>query len=254
MGFYDPLELGKLVEDKVSRTAEGRVLRKYYRFRGGGWYGGIATADAVGCNMKCLFCWSWRERDRYEFIGSFHSPEEVALRLLEIASKRGYRLLRISGGEPTLAFEHLNQVLSFLNVKAGSKYTFILETNGLMLGKHKELSYELSKYPFLHVRVSLKGCTEEEFERITGARREFFSLQLKALENLLEAGVSSHAAVMISFSKEENCTRLREKLFEIDPSLAENFEEEVVIMYPHVKEILRIHGIWPKIYEEPRKQ
>jgi uncharacterized Fe-S cluster-containing radical SAM superfamily protein len=23
---------------------------------GGRWYGGIATADCVGCNLRCVFC------------------------------------------------------------------------------------------------------------------------------------------------------------------------------------------------------
>jgi uncharacterized Fe-S cluster-containing radical SAM superfamily protein len=50
---YDPLKLGEAVQAHVVREDE----RKYYRFRGGKWYGGIATADCVGCNLRCVFCW-----------------------------------------------------------------------------------------------------------------------------------------------------------------------------------------------------
>jgi uncharacterized Fe-S cluster-containing radical SAM superfamily protein len=50
------------LEDLASQTqaivSRGR-LRKYYRFRWAGYYGGIATADCVGCCLRCLSCWSW---------------------------------------------------------------------------------------------------------------------------------------------------------------------------------------------------
>jgi len=38
------------------------------------------------------------------------------------------------------------------------------------------------------VRVSLKGTTEEEFGRLTGAQPGFFRLQIQAVENLFEPG------------------------------------------------------------------
>jgi hypothetical protein len=56
----------------------------------------------------------------------------------------------------------------------------------------------LALFPFLHARVSLKGCTEEEFARLTGADPKSFHLQLASLVNLLNAGVSAHPAVMLS--------------------------------------------------------
>jgi uncharacterized Fe-S cluster-containing radical SAM superfamily protein len=53
---FNPFELGERVSEKVCRGNE----RMYYRFRGGRFYGGVATADAVGCNLRCVFCWSWK--------------------------------------------------------------------------------------------------------------------------------------------------------------------------------------------------
>lgn len=38
--LYDPLELSKSVESLVTRASKGVVERKYFRFRGGRWYGG----------------------------------------------------------------------------------------------------------------------------------------------------------------------------------------------------------------------
>ncbi|MEM0021002.1 MAG: radical SAM protein [Fervidicoccaceae archaeon] len=247
---YDPFELGKKVESAVSRKVKDSVLRKYYRFRGGSWYGGIATADVIGCNLRCSFCWGWRERERYEFIGEMMSPEDVVKRLLSISEKRGYERMRVSGGEPTLVFEHLVQVLDALK-KASSSYIFILETNGLLLGRFPEYASLLSQYSFLHVRVSIKGCNDEDFEVLTGARRDFFRYQLQALKNLRDSNVSVHPAIMISFSKKEECERLKDLIYEIDEAFIGNIEEEIVILYPHVRELLRVKGLRPRIYTEP---
>lgn len=88
------------------------MFRKYYRVaRGGRWYGGCAAADCVGCNLKCVFCWSGAPRDYPDKIGKFYHPEEVFSKLDQIASRKGYRYVRISGNEPTIGREHLLKVL-----------------------------------------------------------------------------------------------------------------------------------------------
>ncbi|RLG64888.1 molybdenum cofactor biosynthesis protein MoaA, partial [archaeon] len=51
---YDPFVKLKRIQRIVCKG----IKRKYYRFRSGKWYGGIATADCCGCILKCIFCWS----------------------------------------------------------------------------------------------------------------------------------------------------------------------------------------------------
>ena len=245
MEGYDPVKLSEAVRKLVERGLE----RKYYRFRGGRWYGGIATADCVGCNLRCVFCWSGAPRDKPGEIGRFYPPSYVFSRLDRIASRRGYRLLRVSGNEPTIARRHLLKLLELVEEKGA--YTFILETNGLLIGRDKSYARDLSKFSHVHVRVSLKGASAEEFARLTGARPEFFELQLRALENLLDAGVSCHPAVMLSFSSKKSIEDLISRLEEIDQVLVEEFEEEYVFLYPHVRERLRKAGITPRIAYHP---
>ena len=113
---------------------------------------------------------------------------------------------------------------------------------------------ELALYPFLHVRVSLKGCTEEEFARLTGADPSGFRLQLAALKNLLQAGVSSHPAVMLSFSSKEAVDRLYSTIWKIDPRMHSEVEREEVILYPHVLTKLKQAGLQYYSGHLPEKQ
>jgi len=250
--YYDPLELAAKVRERVARKVEGVEERKYYRFRGGRWYGGIATADVVGCNLRCKFCWSWRVRDSYERVGEFYKPREVASKVASIAKSRGYGQARVSGGEPTIAMEHLLSVLEELGELAPG-ILFILETNGIVLGAEPAWARALAdvKKVRVHVRVSLKGCTEKEFHYLTGAKPEAFRLQLQALKNLVDAGVSCHAAAMLSFSPPESRAKLEEELRKVSDELAQELEEEYVFLYPHVKELLRKHGLVPRVAYDP---
>lgn len=243
--MYDPLKL----TESVRRYVESGRKRKYYRFRGGKWYGGIATADCVGCNLKCIFCWSNYPRDNPQASWKLYSPDEVYSKLSSIAVKNGYKLLRLSGNEPTLSWGHLMELLELIETEG--RFKFILETNGIVIGSDSAKARELSRFSSVHVRVSLKGTCKEEFSVLTGADPEAFELQLNALRNLADQGVSAHPAVMVSFSSKENVRKLLEVLEEIEPTYAREFEEEYVFLYSHVKERLRKAGITPMLAYEP---
>lgn len=228
------------LDDLIARTqalvCKGR-LRKYYRFRWARFYGGIATADCVGCCLRCLFCWSWDVVCRPADTGRFYSPEQVAEELTHTARRHHAQQMRISGNEPTLNREHLNEVLS----RIPPQYHFILETNGILLGRDRDYCRELARFPNLHARVSLKGSSPAEFSRLTGMEAHGFTLQVRALENLLNEGVTCHAAIM-SFSAPEERAPLVARLTSIDPRLAE-IEQEELIPYPQVQERLRRAGL-----------
>lgn len=233
---FDALELALKTEQIVLRGES----RRYYRFRGGHWYGGIATADCCGCPLRCVFCWGAEPRDNPKGYGQFYTPTQVFQNLTRIAEKRGYKLLRLSGNEPTLGREHLFRILEMVD-RTG--YTFVLETSGILLDA--DFAKRLSEYSNVHVRVSLKGACEEEFSRLTGAKPEAFQLQLGALKNLVKYGVSCNAAVMSSFSTEENLRGLINRLSQISGILASELEDETVILYPRVKKQLLQAGIEP---------
>jgi uncharacterized Fe-S cluster-containing radical SAM superfamily protein len=227
--MYDPIELAERTRKIVERNGE----RKYYRFRAAQFYGGIATADCVGCNLRCLFCWAWNVVHDPEHYGKFYTPDTVAERLLDIASKKGFVKARISGNEPTLCKEHLFSVLE------KTKIPFILETNGILIGYDKGFAAELSQFKNVHVRVSLKGSSESEFTLLTGAKPDAYKYQIRALKNLFDSNVSFHPAIMTF----EKSPFILERLAEIDESLLKSLEYESLIPYPKVVARLRAVGI-----------
>ncbi len=250
--LYDPIKRHLAIEKLVTKENFSKKLRKYYRFRADRWYGGIATADAVGCGLLCKFCWTsdkvlYRPND----VGDFYEPKDVALRLIKIAEIKNFSQIRISGGEPTIGKDHL---LNLLNILEGFEgYTFILETNGILIGNDPNYAKELSKYRFIHVRVSLKGCNEEEFTTLTGAKPEGFQLQLRALKNLIDMNVKCHPAVMISFSHQNNFKELVKRIEKIDSKLANNIEIEELILYGKVAERLKKYNLKPITSYQPDK-
>lgn len=242
MAVYDPLKLAEAVERGAVEDRGGVAYRRYWRFRGGKWYGGIATADVVGCNLRCGVCWAWRFAFRSD-AGRLLPPSEVAERLAEIARRNGYKYARISGGEPTIAPRHLLAVLE----EVPRDLTFILETNGILIDD--AYARRLAGFPNLAVRVSIKGASPEEFERITLADGRYFHRQLDAIRALVDAGFRPceevYPAAMLGLSPEGAEGRLAAELAKIDVELAQCIDVEYVILYPHVVELMRARRLKP---------
>ena len=228
--MFDAVKMAQEVEKVVCRGD----MRKYYRFRTARFYGGIATADCVGCCLRCAFCWAWPAVVSYASVGKFYSPQQIAENLLTATRKKGFRRLRISGNEPTIGRDHLLKVLAHIP----REYQFILETNGILIGHDHTYARDLASFPNLYVRVSLKGAAAAEFTRLTGAEAKGFDFQLSALENLVRVGVETFPAVMISFSSEKNVEGLRKRLAAIDPRF-HDFEVEELAFYGDVEKRLR---------------
>jgi len=243
---FDPVRLARETEKLVTREGPDGLERKYMGIYCAPVYRGIATGYAVGCCLRCIYCWSNWSRDFPERFGVFYSPKIVAQKLFKAAEEgitapRWERFkhlkvnkLRLSGSEPTIGKEHLLAVLEHVK---NSKYPlFILETNGILLGADRKYVKQLGEFASkLYVRVSFKAATPEGFTLRTGALGEFYDLPFKALKHLLEEGVYAKAAAMTDsrvMPKEERML-LMEKLDEIDPNAnyPSTLEEEQIDAY-----------------------
>lgn len=246
---FNPVKLAEETENIVTRNGPNGQERKYESFRAAGVYGGISTGYAVGCCLRCVFCWVSWSRDYPERFGQFYSPEQAFHRLTEAATKRGVNKLRISGCEPTLGKNHLLRLLEL--VEQSEFPPFILETNGILFGVDKDYVHRISRFTKTHVRVSLKAGTPEDFTRKTGAEPDAFEIPFQAIRNLLDHNVSFHVAAMSSDPRimtpkeRENLIR---KLTDVDPHLLENLEEEVMDDYSATLARLKLAGWkidWP---------
>jgi uncharacterized Fe-S cluster-containing radical SAM superfamily protein len=222
--MIDPLKFSIKVENQICRND----LKKYYRFRKTRFYGGCATADCLGCNLRCAYCWAQKKVWNPNKFGKFYSPKSVSDKLI----KMDLSLVRISGGEPTIGKNHLLQVISHIP----KDLLFILETNGILL--NEEYVKDLSKLENLYVRISLKGVNNETFERNTGMRGAFFQYQLKALELVKEYGIRHGVAILYSLYTKKQIQNLG----------IPNLEYEPIILYPYIENNLRKKGI--KILQE----
>jgi uncharacterized Fe-S cluster-containing radical SAM superfamily protein len=222
---FDPVDIALQTERIVCKKGS----RKYTNFYCTGVYGGISTAYTVGCNLRCVFCWVSWGRDYPHSTGTFYSSSEVFNKLTLNARKKKIKKLRISGGEPTLCFAHLKAALDLLN---DTDYLFILETNGIMLGRNPGWIEELERYPNIHVRISIKAGNAKGFERRTGAIGDCHLLPFRAVAKFAGSGISFHVAAMTDtrlMDKEERAQML-EKLKHAGYS--DYLEEERCDPYP----------------------
>lgn len=239
---FNPLELAQKTEEIVTKETPEGQLRKYTSFYSVPVYGGIATGYAVGCCLRCIYCWSGWSRDFPEAFGEFYSAKQAASELLK-AAKEGItyseywkkripsiKKFRLSGCEPTIGFKHLLELLELM-----PSSLFILETNGILLGSRRNYVKKLSEFKDkIYVRVSFKAATPEGFTERTGAIGKYFSHPFKALKLLLDEGIYARAAAMTDsrvMPKEER-DLLVQMLGEIDQAyLYGALEEEVIDPY-----------------------
>lgn len=225
---FDPVELIKRTERIVCSGNQ----RKYTNFYATGVYGGIATGYTVGCCFRCIFCWVGLGREYPEKHGKFYSPEGAFHQLSWVGEKYATAKLRISGAEPTLGKEHLLGLLGL--VEESMFKLFILETNGVYFGIDENYVKQVSKFKKVHVRVSLKAGTPEDFTRKTGAKPEAFEIPFNAIRNLIRYDVRFHVAAMSAdpriMSPTERAALLK-KLHDVDSALVKGLEEEIVDPY-----------------------
>jgi uncharacterized Fe-S cluster-containing radical SAM superfamily protein len=227
---FDPLERSEKVDNQVTKDRK----RLYYRFRPAPYYGGIATADAVGCSFLCAYCWNYNRNLHPERFNAFYSPQQVAAKLCHIADKKSYRLFRISGAEPVLGektFFHLIEVIRLIQRKKPGSF-FILETNGFYLGFRTDLLAKFKEFSNLRVRVCLKGVDEDSFEKITGAKKDFYRFPFDALREMEGLGVKVWPALMGDLFVREDINRLERFLREND--IRSDLELESLEAYPFV--------------------
>ena len=231
---FDPLKRAAEVESIVTQGDK----RLYYRFRPAPYYGGIATADAVGCSFLCAYCWNYNRNLNPARFREFYNSQQVSSKLLNIARRKSFNMFRISGAEPILGENSFNHLIDVVDIIFQNRpcSVFILETNGFILGCRTDLIEKL-KFQKLRIRICLKGVEEQSFELITGAQREFFAYPFKALKELEKLGINAWPALMGDLFSHDKILGLK-KLLE-DYEINAQLELESLEAYPFVLENMK---------------
>ena len=211
----------------------GRTLR---------FYGGTTSATEVGCNLRCKFCFSDKPVWKPKKTGRFYTPQQIFAGLASNARRHGHKLISASASEGTIGRDHLFQLLDLVEQ---SEFIYILETNGMTLGADPAFCEQLAKYKRLHVRVSIKGASPEEYHELTGAQPASYWLPYRALQQLIDAGVSCNACLMASFSSDEGISQVKQQLARVHPGILKSLEIETITLFPKVKERLEKYDLKP---------
>jgi uncharacterized Fe-S cluster-containing radical SAM superfamily protein len=238
---FDPVQLAEATQRLVCRASD--AARKYTEVYVVSVYGGIATAYAVGCPLRCIFCWVDDSREYPEHRGRFYTPRALVAALETAAKPKRIRKARISGAEPTLCKAHLLQVLPL--IEASSFETFILETNGILFGADPDYVRQVAQFEKVYIRVSLKAGTPDGFQRRTGAVGDSYRLPYQAIQHLLQAHAHFHVAAMTDsrLMPPDERDQLIHLLARLDPRLVAELEEEVCDPYRATKRRLAAAGV-----------
>lgn len=231
---FDPIKRSYEMEEIVMLED----ARRYYRFRYAGYYGGVCTGDATGCNLLCAYCWNYF-RNENPNLGikdlGYLTPRVVARRFKAMGKNHSCNKFRISGCEPFLG-EASTQHLAAI-IKSMPSSNFIVESNGLMLGFNPALIGHLSRLDNVLIRVAVKADNPKTFEQVTGAKGEFQPFQITAIKELRAEGINVSVAYMDQF---------------LDPNLLglgsdEDFDNEGLRYYKSTKARLRERGLLEQV-------
>ncbi|ADC64209.1 Radical SAM domain protein [Ferroglobus placidus DSM 10642] len=189
--------------------AEGKILE--------------VVLDVKGCNLNCKYCWGWKIR--FENSEVRKMPEEVVKDVLcqiervshdRLVKKRKYRVgvVRFTGNEPTLQWDHILEVLKLLDKSdEAEKLKVIIETNGILAGMGKINFQELEKLENLRVDVdvSFKGVNYEQFEWLSSTPKKLFRYQIEGFVRMFdyfEGNERINVNPVLGINHEENyCVR-----------------------------------------------
>ncbi len=188
--------------------------------------------DVKGCNLNCRYCWGWKMR--HESADVRKTPKEVVSDVLcqirsvlsdRIVRKKKFRVgvIRFTGNEPTLQWEHVIEVLKLLDREASSgqlsgvlrECKVIIETNGVLVGMGKVDFEKLEEIENLKVDVdvSFKGVNYDQFEWLSNSPRKLFLRQIEGFVKMFDYFEGSDRISInpvLGINHEENYCVIRE--------------------------------------------
>ena len=99
---------------------------------------------------------------------------------------------------------------------------------------------------YLLCRGTTYGISDtHEYVKLTNAKRESYHLPYKALDYLIENKVSCNACLSISFSKQADIEKAKQKLYKLAPGILKSLELEYITLFPKVFNRLKKYKLKP---------
>ena len=187
--------IGSVIERKIlGELPDGTITQPFYRIESIPFYGGCITA--VGCIMRCIYCWNYNRNAHPEGIGIQYSPKDLANKMWKMGIEHNCSRFRMSGAETILGDLSYVFLIELIDeIKKKGDFEFIIETNGIFLGQSEELC-KIFIDPRIQIQISLKASNPEMFLKITGLEQRYFQNQLNAIEYLKSSGVNFSVAIL----------------------------------------------------------
>ena len=204
-------------------------------------YRKVFTVQIAGCDFDCNYCYVPKKINAAspEF-GKYFSAKEIIDYFLSARekSKEPMKVIRISGGNPTIVPEIIVDIYS--EIKSQNLDVYLWIDSNLSTQKYLENLKGDFKNIISQKNVGLVGCfkgfCEEDFEKISGVESKFYDRQFETakwfLDNKTDFYVYVPALVYKEERVEEKLRRFVEKQKSLNEKLPLRTEILPVIDYP----------------------
>lgn len=203
----------------------------------------VFTVQLAGCDYDCNYCYVPKELNAANpKLGKYFSAGEIINHFLAAKenSKEPMNVVRISGGNPTLAPEIIVDIYNEIKNRGLNVYLWIdsnLSTPKYLENLGSEIK-DILKQRNVGVAGCFKGVSENDFAVITGAAPEYYEEQFKTAKWFLDCGDDFYVylpALVYENNIEEKLKIFIERLRKLNKNLPLRVEVLEIIDFPWAK-------------------
>ncbi|MCQ8903445.1 MAG: GTP 3',8-cyclase MoaA [Methanothrix sp.] len=154
---------------------------------------GLRISVTSRCNLRCIYC-----HHEGEVAGGREISREMAVNVVNAASRLGMRSVKITGGEPLMRRDLEEMIAGFKEVAPGVEIS--ITTNGVYL---KERAERLAAAGLSRANISLDSLDPERYRSITGAREGDLERVLDGIEAAMLSGLRPVKLNMVVLKENE---------------------------------------------------
>lgn len=202
-------------------------------------YNKVFTVQLSGCDYDCSYCYVPKQINiADQTLGKYFSGAEIVDNFLAARSKSDapMKVIRLSGGNPTIVPEIIIDVYRAIKAKNAGAYLWVdsnLSTPRYMESLGNDLRDILNQKD-VGVVGCFKGFTAEDFAMLVGAKPEVFEQQFETAAWFLEQKTDFfvYLPALVYGNVEEKSMSFAKKLNSINKNLALRTEMLEIIDYP----------------------